>query len=92
MYRQMLEILQPLQLGIDSLQLDARRTWRVQLSNGLSVEVGRHDPVQRVERFVRVYPAILAAANGKLRAVDLRYSNGFAVRWEAVNEEIKGAG
>ena len=67
-------------------------SWRVQLSNGLTVEVGRHDPMQRVERFVRVYPAILAAANGRLVAVDLRYSNGFAVRWEAMNEAIKGAG
>jgi cell division protein FtsQ len=92
MYQQMLEILQPLKLGIDSLQLDARRTWHVQLSNGLTVEVGRNHPVQRVERFVRVYPAILAAANGRLVAVDLRYSNGFAVRWQAMNEEVKGAG
>jgi cell division septal protein FtsQ len=41
---------------------------------------------------VRVYPAILAAANGRLVAVDLRYSNGFAVRWQAMNEEVKGAG
>jgi len=92
MYQEMLQILQPLKLGIDSLQLDARRTWRVQLSNGLAVEVGRNDPVQRVARFVRVYPAILAAANGKLVSVDLRYSNGFAVRWQPMNDEVKGTG
>jgi len=92
MYQQMLQILQPLKLGIDSLQLDARRTWRVQLSNGLTVEVGRNNPVARVERFVRVYPAILAAASGKLVSVDLRYSNGFAVRWQPVNEQLKGTG
>ena len=92
MYQEMLQILQSLKLGIDSLRLDARRTWSVQLSNGLTVEVGRSDPVQRVARFVRVYPAILAAANGKMVSVDLRYSNGFAVRWEPMNDEVKGAG
>jgi cell division protein FtsQ len=92
MYQQMLGILQPLQLGIDSLELDARRTWRVQLSNGLTVEVGRNDPVERVTRFVRVYPAILAAGEGRVVAVDLRYSNGFAVRWQPVDEEAKSTG
>lgn len=92
MYQQMLGTLQPLQLGIDSLRLDARRTWSVQLSNGLTVEVGRNNALERVERFVRVYPAILAAANGSLVSVDLRYSNGFAVRWKSINEEVKGTG
>ena len=92
MYQQMLAILQPLQLGIHSLRLDARRTWSVQLSNGLTVEVGRSHPVRRVERFVRVYPAILAAGEGKVVSVDLRYSNGFAVRWQPMSDEVKGTG
>jgi len=83
MYRRMQQMLQPLKLGVSRLRLDARRTWRVQLSNGLELEVGRSDPLQRIARFVRVYPAILAVGNGRLRYVDLRYSNGFAVRWQA---------
>lgn len=92
MYQRMQELLQPLQLGVSSLRLDARRTWRVQLSNGLSVEVGRNDPVERVARFVRVYPAILAAANGTVKSVDLRYSNGFTVRWQQIRNEAKSTG
>ncbi|GMQ87029.1 MAG: cell division protein FtsQ/DivIB [Gammaproteobacteria bacterium] len=86
MYRRMQALLKPLKLGVGSLQLDARRTWRVQLSNGLTLEVGRSHPVQRIARFVRVYPAILAAGDGRVLAVDLRYSNGFAVRWQAPDE------
>jgi cell division protein FtsQ len=92
MYQKMLVTLRPLQLGIDRLRLDARRTWSVQLSNGLSVEVGRNDPLERIARFVRVYPAILAADDGSLVSVDLRYTNGFAVRWESTNERAKGTG
>jgi len=86
MYARMRDMLEPLRLGIDSLQLDARRTWRVQLSNGLILEVGRSRPMQRIARFVRVYPAILAAGDGRVLSVDLRYSNGFAVQWQARDE------
>ncbi len=83
MYGRMGRMLEPLRLGVDRLQLDARRTWRVQLSNGLQLEVGRSQPMQRLARFVRVYPAILAAGKKRMLSVDLRYSNGFAVQWQA---------
>ncbi len=86
MYGRMQVLLKPLKLGVSSLQLDARRTWRVQLSNGLTIEIGRAHPMQRLARFVRVYPAILASGEGQVLSVDLRYSNGFAVRRQARDE------
>jgi cell division protein FtsQ len=92
MYQKMIGKVEPLQLGIDSVRLDARRTWHVQLSNGVTVEVGRNTPVARVARFVRVYPAILASEEGRVVSVDLRYSNGFAVRWQPLNDEGNSTG
>jgi cell division protein FtsQ len=92
MYRTMSAMLQPLELGIERIWLDARRTWRVRLSNGLDVEVGRNDPLERIARFVRVYPAILASGERSMVAVDLRYSNGFAVRWRPVDEPSESTG
>jgi len=92
MYGRVLALLKPLKLGIGSLQLDARRTWRVQLSNGLAVEIGRGHPVQRLARFVRVYPAILVSGEGRALSVDLRYSNGFAVRWQAPGNVARSTG
>lgn len=92
MYRRMQDILKPLKLSVGSLQLDARRTWRVQLSNGLTVEVGRSNPIQRIARFVHVYPAILAAEEGQVLTVDLRYSNGFAVQWLARDKVARSTG
>ncbi|MCO6414222.1 MAG: cell division protein FtsQ/DivIB [Thiogranum sp.] len=92
MHGRLLNLLQPLRLGVAELQLDARRTWRVQLSNGLAVEIGRYDPLERIERFVRVYPAILAAGKGAIESVDLRYSNGFAVRWQQTDEKTRSTG
>lgn len=92
MYRQLQGLLQPLRLEVDDLQLDARRAWHMTLSNGLVLEIGRGQPVQRVSRFVRVYPSILAAGSGQLVAVDLRYSNGFAVRWQPLEDDTRSTG
>ncbi len=82
MYQQLQGMLKTLKLGVATLRLDARRTWYVKLSNDLTVDIGRSNPLHRIARFVRVYPAILAAGSGQVLSVDLRYSNGFAVRWQ----------
>ncbi|VAW80697.1 Cell division protein FtsQ [hydrothermal vent metagenome] len=87
MYSRMRKALQPLQLQVAQLQLDARRAWHVQLSNGLKMELGRRDPLQRVARFVRAYPSIIAADNGTVMSVDLRYSNGVAVHRKSINKQ-----
>lgn len=92
MHRSMQRLLTPLQLEVDRLSLDARRAWRLRLSNGLTLEAGRKDPLKRVARFVKVYPAILAAAEGRLVTVDLRYSNGFAARWQVPEAAAKDSG
>jgi len=92
MYRRMQVMLKPLNLGVGSLRLDARRTWRVQLSNGLILEVGRSHPEQRIARFVRAYPAIIAVGEGRVLSVDLRYSNGFAVQWQKRDQLARVAG
>ena len=89
MYARMRKTLHPLQLEVEQLQLDARRAWHVQLNNGLKMELGRHDPLQRVARFVRAYPAIMAVGNGKVMSVDLRYSNGVAVHWQSIDKQAE---
>ena len=43
------------------------------------LELGREDMQQRLARFVEVYPYSLAALQDKVKYVDLRYRNGFAV-------------
>ena len=92
MHTKMQALLEPLQLEVTRLSLDARRAWRVQLSNGLTLEAGRSHPLQRVARFINVYPGILAGAEGRLLSVDLRYSNGFAARWETAGTEAEQSG
>lgn len=75
--------LAPLGLQIVHLGMDARRAWELTLSNGIRLTLGSRDADRQVQRFVRFYPQVMAARAAEIEQVDLRYSNGFAVRWRA---------
>ncbi len=81
-YRDMNRALAPLGFTIARLALDARRSWSVQLSNGMQLRLGRSEVYRRLLRFVRAYSAVLAPRAADIRLVDLRYTNGFAVAWK----------
>jgi cell division protein FtsQ len=71
----------PLGITIRSLAVDERRAWRVGLSNGVELMLGRSEVRARLDRFVRFYRGALASRAPELVRVDLRYPNGFAVRF-----------
>lgn len=81
-YRDMNRALAPLGFTIARLALDARRSWSLQLSNGMQLKLGRSEVYRRLLRFVRVYAEVLAPRAADIRLVDLRYTNGFAVAWK----------
>lgn len=81
-YIAMTAVLEPLGQRVAELHLDPRRSWLLRLDSGVELRLGRHDEIARLERFVRVYPTVFAAREAELNKVDLRYSNGFAVRWD----------
>ena len=62
------------------LDLNERRAWRMKLSNGLEVALGRDQVAARLEKFVRNYDATVGRMPRQVAYVDLRYPNGFAVR------------
>jgi len=69
-------------LSVVRLQLNERRAWKFELENGLSVVLGRKDFESRVERFVTVVINNLGEKSSQAREIDMRYTNGFAVRWK----------
>lgn len=73
------EQLAPLGLRVAQIALTPRHAWQLHLSNGLVLELGREEMTRRLARFVEVYPYSLAALEGSVRYVDLRYRNGFAL-------------
>ena len=95
-YRTFKNILAPLGAELEPRQvlLSGRYAWRLRLSNGLIVELGREASqdatpapgqgqvavTERLSRFAAVYPQTLGRLKRRLDYVDLRYPNGFALR------------
>jgi len=71
--------------------LSPRLAWQLKLDNGMLVEMGREQqksPVGvRLQRFIAVYPELVAKRATRPSVVDLRYPNGFAMR---VAGDVKG--
>jgi cell division protein FtsQ len=68
-------------LRVTSLRLDARGAWELELSNGVTVRLGRKQLESRMERFIAVGAPVVAARANDIAYVDMRYSNGFSVGW-----------
>lgn len=81
-YLRMRTLLETAGLGIDRVWVDARQAWRLQADNGLKLNLGRRDVMPRLTRFVQLYPYIQGQTKRQPETVDLRYTNGFTVRWQ----------
>ncbi len=68
-------------LAVRAVDLSARGSWRLTLASGALIEIGRVDAQARLKRFLDVWPTLAAGAAGPPVYVDLRYENGFALRW-----------
>jgi cell division protein FtsQ len=78
------------------LDLDDRRAWRMVIAsntvsekntatekNYIDVKLGRFDTEKRMQRFISILPALSNEkefVENKIKAIDMRYPNGFAVR------------
>ena len=94
MYRR----LQPMFAGMDAemttLKLSGRGSWRVELDNGATVELGRgtqDEVAERTTRFIRTLPQVLEKFHAPLENADLRHAEGYAVKLKglSVNADAK---
>ncbi|PIE83459.1 MAG: hypothetical protein CSA09_00880 [Candidatus Contendobacter odensis] len=81
-YRETRALLEPVNLKLVKLVQDERRSWWLTFENGLEAHIGRKHFKQRLLRLADVYPRVLAAQAKYIAVIDLRYINGFAVRWK----------
>lgn len=61
---------------------DTRGSWQIKLENGMTLKAGRELQEKRIRRFMVGYEQSLNKVIDKISAVDLRYTNGFAVQWK----------
>jgi cell division protein FtsQ len=83
-YRNLNKLLKFNQLTIDELMLSERFAWQLTLSDGVMLNLGRENRVERIQRFMDVYPEIIKQQKDDQRVnyVDLRYDTGLAVGWK----------
>ncbi len=68
-------------LTINELFLSERFAWRVELSNGIRLNIGRQQFIARLQNFIDIFP-LLQAQNKAINYIDLRYDIGLAVGWQ----------
>ena len=80
-YEQLARILAPLTTPIRKVSMDARGAWRVELASGLTLQFGHAENLNAMAPYMAALPKILGDRYGDADQIDLRYRNGFAVRW-----------
>ena len=80
------QLLKPVGYEISDAQVDERGDWRLVLRNGLEVLLGSEKHEARVLRLAETWEQLLAASERLPERVDLRYSNGYVVKWRAGND------
>ena len=71
------------QLQLQQLSLDQRLVWHAELENGLDVILGRDQLNDRLKKLAVVNDKVIKPYHRYTEAIDLRYHDGFSVRWKA---------
>jgi cell division protein FtsQ len=87
----LLQRLQPLlaraDLDVVRLRLSGRGSWRAEVDNGATIELGRgtdDEVLARTERFVRTLAAATSRWRAPLEYADLRHRDGYALRLRGI--------
>lgn len=80
-YQDLSQILRARGLDILALKCDNKKSWRLTVKNHVEIVIGRDQVMEKIRRFVTVYDAHLSSVWSDVKSIDVRYSNGVAVRW-----------
>lgn len=94
MYRRLRPVFVKMDADITALRLSGRGSWKVDLDDGATIELGRgtqDEVVDRTTRFVRTVPQLLDKFHAPLENADLRHAEGYAVKLKglSVNADAK---
>lgn len=80
-YRNAVQTLEHTGMVPSGAVLSDRGAWTLPLTSGGELLLGRTQAEARLTRFAEVYRELSAADASRLQRADLRYANGFALRW-----------
>jgi cell division protein FtsQ len=90
MYRALVPLFEPLDLGVSELALTRRGSWTLELDTGGQVELGRgtaDEVLARTQRFVQTLTQVTSKYGRSPEALvsaDLRHGDGYAIRLRGV--------
>ena len=82
-YQDLSQLLRSRGLEVLALKCDNKKSWRLTIKNHVEIAFGRDQVMEKMRRFVTVYDTHLSNVWLDVKAIDLRYTNGVAVRWVA---------
>lgn len=86
LYQQLASLLSLNGFEVRALRLSDRYAAELVLTDGTELRLGREARLERIQRFIDLYPAIQKQQQGAIDYVDLRYDTGVAVRWRDQDE------
>ncbi|MFV2059812.1 MAG: cell division protein FtsQ/DivIB [Gammaproteobacteria bacterium] len=90
-YQELEDQLNKVELSVSEFKLDDRRAIYLQLSNDIKISLGRNEYRKRLMRFITAYKIDLKKYSNKIDYVDMRYTNGFSIKWKE-NTQATNAG
>ncbi|RPE04362.1 cell division protein FtsQ [Candidatus Pantoea deserta] len=91
-YHSMSDVLKANKFTLKVASMTARRSWQLVTSDDIRIELGRGEPMKRLNRFIELYPALQQqgqAEHNRISYVDLRYDSGAAVGWTPEPVELQ---
>jgi cell division protein FtsQ len=88
MYRRLQPLFAGMEAEMTALHLSGRGSWKVDLDDGATIELGRGTPdevVERTARFIRTLPQVLHKFDAPLESADLRHAEGYAVKLKGLS-------
>lgn len=89
------QVFAPLDVGIDTLELSGRGSWRATLDSGAQIELGRGsdaEVAERTQRFVSTVTQVTQRFQRPLEYADLRHNEGYAVRLKGISTTLDPTG
>jgi cell division protein FtsQ len=79
--QQIIALLDPLDLAVEKLILTPHHHWELLLSSDTIIYLKEQQPIKQIELLTSLYRRITANHENPPKIIDLRYSNGLAVKW-----------
>ena len=76
------ENLKPLKTRVKQCGMNGRRSWLITLKNGIIIKLGKDNVMQNLTQYIDVFSGQLSQYFEKIDYADLRFSNGFSVKWK----------